>query len=74
MHQITEQRLESTEFWKTLFEKAGAEIKALFTTDPEVDFTGWELGFLLTRSTTKNASALLFKKRWHENTHNSLGE
>ena len=55
MHQITEQRLESTEFWKTLFEKAGVEIK--------VDSTGLELGFLLTRSTAKNASALTVQKK-----------
>lgn len=54
MHEVTEQRLEVTEFWKTLFAKSGAEVKALFTTDPEVDSTGLELGFLLTRSISKN--------------------
>ncbi len=53
MHQVTEQRLEVTEFWQTLFVKAGVEMKALFTTDPEVDSTGLELGFLLAGSIAK---------------------
>ncbi len=50
MHQVTEQRLEVTAFWEALFTKAGAEIRALLTTDPEIDSTGLELGFLLTKA------------------------
>jgi 2-ketoarginine methyltransferase len=55
MHQVTEQRLEVTEFWKSLFAHSGADIKAILTTDPEVDSTGLELGFLLTRSIVSNS-------------------
>jgi 2-ketoarginine methyltransferase len=50
MHHVTQQRLETTEFWKALFAQAGAEVRALFSTDPEVDSTGLELGFLLARA------------------------
>ena len=64
MHQVTEQRLEVTEFWKTLFAKSDAEIKALFTTDPEIDSTGLELGFLLTRSIAKSASDPIAQKEY----------
>ena len=47
LHQVTEQRLETTAFWHEVFAEAGAEIVAELTTDPEVDSTGLELGFLL---------------------------
>lgn len=57
IHHITQQRLEVTEFWKALFKQAGAEIKALFTTDPEIDSTELERGFLLTRARAGDASA-----------------
>lgn len=57
MHQVTEQRLESTAFWRTLFEEAGAVVKELFTTDPEVDSTGLELGFLLAKKDDSTLTA-----------------
>jgi len=47
LHEITEQRLETTGFWKALFAEAGARVVAEVTTDPDVDSTGLEVGFLL---------------------------
>jgi 2-ketoarginine methyltransferase len=47
LHQLTEQRLETTAFWHVLFVEAGAKVITQFTTDPEVDSTGLEVGFLL---------------------------
>lgn len=47
LHEITAQRLETTEFWKALFAEAGARVVAEVTTDPNVDSTGLEVGFLL---------------------------
>jgi 2-ketoarginine methyltransferase len=48
IHSITEQRLETRAWWAALFEKAGLDI-AEATTDPRVDSTGLEIGFLLSR-------------------------
>jgi 2-ketoarginine methyltransferase len=47
LHAITEQRLETEEFWLRLFEEAGAAVVARHTVNPEVDSTGLEIGFLL---------------------------
>ncbi|MEU4833172.1 2-ketoarginine methyltransferase [Streptosporangium sp. NPDC023615] len=47
IHQITRQRLERREFWEELIEEAGGELVARATTDPGVDSTGLELGFLV---------------------------
>jgi 2-ketoarginine methyltransferase len=53
MHTVTNQRLESEEFWRTVFDDAGARIENWITTDPAVDSTGREFGVLLTKETTK---------------------
>lgn len=47
IHPFTRQRLEQREFWELLFEKAGLDVAAFATTDPRVDSTGIELGYLL---------------------------
>ena len=47
LHTFTEQRLEHREFWETLFADAGLRIADLITTDPAVDSSGLELGYLL---------------------------
>lgn len=48
IHNITEQRLKPRQWWHSLFERAG--LNALpATTDPRVDSTGLEIGFLLSR-------------------------
>lgn len=50
LHPFTLQRLESPTFWDELFAEAGLKTLARLTTDPEVDSTGLELGYLLRRS------------------------
>ncbi|MDT0541365.1 MULTISPECIES: 2-ketoarginine methyltransferase [Streptomyces] len=50
LHQVTEQRLETTEFWRDLFAEAGGSVVECLTTDPEVDSTGLELGFLVRKA------------------------
>lgn len=47
IHHLTEQRLETDDFWKDLFREAGADIALQLTTNPYVDSTGFELGYLL---------------------------
>lgn len=47
IHRLTEQRLENEGFWQELFREAGADIVLRLTTDPSVDSTGLELGYLL---------------------------
>jgi 2-ketoarginine methyltransferase len=47
LHTFTEQRLEHREFWEALFADAGLRIADLITTDPAVDSSGLELGYLL---------------------------
>lgn len=47
LHQVTEQRLETQGFWADVFAEAGATVVAEATTDPGVDSTGLELGYLL---------------------------
>ncbi|MBN6050709.1 methyltransferase domain-containing protein, partial [Nonomuraea sp. RK-328] len=47
LHEITNQRLETTDFWTGLFAEAGTQVVTRLTTDPEVDSTGLEIGFLL---------------------------
>ncbi|MFD0690743.1 SAM-dependent methyltransferase [Actinomadura fibrosa] len=48
IHTITEQRLETSAWWRALFARAGLTAAAA-TTDPRVDSTGFEIGFLLSR-------------------------
>lgn len=50
LHQLTEQRLETRQFWLDLFADAEATVVAQLTADEQVDSTGLELGFLLTHS------------------------
>jgi 2-ketoarginine methyltransferase len=47
IHHLTEQRLEPLAFWEELFEEAGATVLARLSTDPRVDSTGFEQGYLL---------------------------
>ncbi len=48
IHNITQQRLKPRGWWISLFERAGLEATAA-TTDPRVDSTGLEIGFLLSK-------------------------
>lgn len=48
IHNITEQRLQTRAWWNDLFARAGLKAVAA-TTDPRVDSTGLEIGFLLSR-------------------------
>lgn len=50
LHPFTLQRLESPAFWENLFADAGLMVHERLTTDPEVDSTGLELGYLLRRA------------------------
>jgi len=47
VHYFTKQELEGPDFWRKLFSEAGLRLVAQATTDPDVDSTGFELGFLL---------------------------
>lgn len=47
IHYFTRQRLERRPFWDDLFARAGLRVAAFTTTDPHVDSTGLELGYLL---------------------------
>ncbi|MFD0689973.1 methyltransferase domain-containing protein [Actinomadura fibrosa] len=49
MHPFTEQRLETREWWEALFADCGLEIAASSLTDPAMDSTGMEVGWLLRR-------------------------
>jgi 2-ketoarginine methyltransferase len=48
IHNITQQRLETREWWQQLFTEVGLSFKEA-TTDPHVDSTGLQIGFLLSR-------------------------
>ena len=48
IHQLTEQKLETTAFWEQLFADSGLRVVAKRTTDARVDSTGLEVGYLLT--------------------------
>lgn len=50
LHPFTLQRLETPSFWDGVFKDAGLATLACLTTDPEVDATGLELGYLLRRA------------------------
>jgi 2-ketoarginine methyltransferase len=47
IHYFTRQRLETRAYWENLFAAAGLDIIGFTTTDPHVDSTGLELGYLL---------------------------
>lgn len=49
LHYFTQQRLERPAFWETIFGAAGLRVVDLITTDPRVDSTGLEVGYLLRR-------------------------
>jgi 2-ketoarginine methyltransferase len=50
MHPFTQQRLETRQWWEALFADCGLEIAASSLTDPAMDSTGLEVGWLLRRS------------------------
>jgi 2-ketoarginine methyltransferase len=52
LHSITQQRLERRDFWEAMFERAGLAKVAFEVTDPIVDSTGLEMGFLLRGANT----------------------
>jgi 2-ketoarginine methyltransferase len=47
IHQITQQRLETRQFWEALFHDAGLRIVAVETPDPAYDSLGLKVGYLL---------------------------
>ncbi|WP_084960737.1 hypothetical protein [Thermoactinospora rubra] len=47
IHYFTRQRLAKKAYWDELFRRAGLTVAAFTTTDPRVDSTGVELGYLL---------------------------
>jgi 2-ketoarginine methyltransferase len=47
LHRITEQRLETRQYWDQLFDRAGLRRIATGSVDPRVDSTGFEFGWLL---------------------------
>jgi len=47
IHYFTRQRLETQAYWERLFAAAGLSVAGFTTTDPHVDSTGLELGYLL---------------------------
>jgi 2-ketoarginine methyltransferase len=47
IHYFTRQHLETRAYWEKLFAEAGLSIVGFTTTDPHVDSTGLELGYLL---------------------------
>ena len=49
IHKITEQRLETNQFWAELFQRAGLECMRVEHPDDRVDSTRLELGYLLRR-------------------------
>jgi 2-ketoarginine methyltransferase len=50
MHPFTSQRLESGSWWESLFADCGLRIVASGRTDPAMDSTGFEIGWLLRRA------------------------
>lgn len=51
LHPFTSQRLETRAWWESLFAECGLEIVAAATTDPAMDSTGFEVGWLLRKAT-----------------------
>jgi 2-ketoarginine methyltransferase len=49
LHPFTRQRLERIAYWETLFRSCGLEVANRLTTDPQLDSTGFEVGWLLRR-------------------------
>lgn len=49
LHYFTGQRLERLGYWEELFARVGLRILAQATTDPRVDSTGLEVGYLVAR-------------------------
>lgn len=47
LHPFTAQRLEPPEFWREVFDDCGGTVLLEHTTDPNVDSTGLEVGFLV---------------------------
>lgn len=49
LHPFTQQRLEPIEYWERLYDSCGLEVVERLTTDPSLDSTGFEVGWLLRR-------------------------
>ncbi|MGW4566102.1 2-ketoarginine methyltransferase [Streptomyces sp. NPDC004561] len=49
IHTVTEQRLETREWWDRLFERLGLTAQAVATPDPRADSTGLQFGVLLAK-------------------------
>lgn len=49
LHPFTQQRLETQPFWEDLFARCDLELVAKQGTDPQIDSTGLEIGYLLRR-------------------------
>lgn len=58
VHVVTAQRLERRPFWEELFASAGLRVADLVTTDPSVDSTGLELGYLLKAADTSSVAGI----------------
>jgi len=52
LHPFTQQRLESKEWWEKMFEECGLRVVRSLFTDPAMDSTGFEVGWLLRRAAT----------------------
>lgn len=50
LHSFTRQRLERRDYWERIFQRSGLELVGFTSTDPLVDSTGLEMGFLLRAS------------------------
>lgn len=50
MHPFTSQRLETAEWWERFFESCGLRVVARRLTDPAMDSTGFEIGWLLRKA------------------------
>jgi 2-ketoarginine methyltransferase len=49
IHAVTEQRLETREWWDSLFERLGLTAEVVATPDPRADSTGLQFGMLLSK-------------------------
>jgi 2-ketoarginine methyltransferase len=50
LHVVTEQRLETVDYWTRLFDEAGLRVSATTLPDPQIDSLGLKVGFLLASS------------------------
>jgi 2-ketoarginine methyltransferase len=50
LHPFTQQRLERIDYWERLFASCGLQVADRLTTDPQLDSTGFEIGWLLRKA------------------------